>query len=227
MKIGGLQKSSLIDFPGKIAAIIFTQGCNFRCGYCHNPELLSAVSNLSLGGESVLNFLESRRGLLDGVVISGGEPTLQEDLSDFLQKIKSLGFGIKLDTNGTSPDVIQALLSKNLIDYIAMDIKAPLEKYPEITCTKIDIKKIRKSIEITMNSGLEYEFRTTVLKSQLSTDDFDAIGELLCGAKKYYLQQFVQSKILDETLRIETYTDEELQKIAQNLQKQIENVGVR
>jgi len=227
MKIGGLQKSSLIDYPGKIAAIIFTQGCNFRCGYCHNPELLSSAEKTSYSEESVLEFLKSRTGLLDGVVITGGEPTLQADLVAFIAKIKSLGFSVKLDTNGTSPEVIEALLAQNLVDYIAMDVKAPLKKYEAIANTKIDPQKIQKSIEIIMNSGVEYEFRTTVLKFQLTFEDFEQIGELISGAKKYFLQQFVPSKILNEALRIELYTDEELQKIEQNLKKYVDKVEIR
>ncbi len=214
MKIGGLQKSSLIDYPSKIAAIIFTQGCNFRCGYCHNPELLGSEGKTSYSEESVLEFLKSRTGLLDGVVITGGEPTLQKDLVDFVHQVKSLGFAVKIDTNGTSPEVIETLLSQNLVDYIAMDIKAPLEKYETITQTKTDPQKIQNSIKIIMNSGVEYEFRTTVLKSQLCLEDFDEIGKLICGSEKYFLQKFVSSKIFDESLNgAETYSDEEFASI--------------
>lgn len=227
MKIGGFQKSSLLDYPGKIAAIIFTQGCNFRCGYCHNPELLANTSASSFDEVSVLKFLQSRQGLLDGIVVSGGEPCLQNDIVDFIQKIKSLGFYVKLDTNGAFPDVLEELLKRKLVDYIAMDIKAALEKYDTVISSKIDTKKIQKSIEMIKNSGVEYEFRTTVIKSQMSDDDFEQISKIICDAKRYYLQKFVASKNLNTNLENENYTEDELEKIAKNLRKNIKEVSIR
>lgn len=223
MKIGGLQKSSLLDFPGKIAAIIFTQGCNFRCTYCHNPELLPANGGIS--PMEFLDFLKTRRGKLDGVVISGGEPCLQKDLMDFVRQIKNMGFLMKLDTNGTFPNVIKEILAQNLVDYIAMDIKAPLEKYSAVACAKISPEKIQKSIELIKNSGLDYEFRTTVVKSQLTIDDFEKIGEMISGAKRYYLQKFLASKNLNAELK--TYSDEEFELIAQKLQNHIQEIRIR
>ena len=161
MRIGGIQKISLIDFPGKVSTVIFTQGCNFRCEFCHNPSLvLPEMFNHVIDDGEVLSFLESRKGLIDGVVLSGGEPTIQADLCQFIEKTKKMGFLIKLDTNGTNPDVLSDLYSKNLLDYVAMDIKHTLGKYSTIVGKNTDIQKIQQSISIIMNSGVDYEFRT-------------------------------------------------------------------
>lgn len=226
--IGGVQKSSLLDFPDKISAIVFTQGCNFRCGYCHNPKLLKPCENLVWTEKSFFDFLKSRHGKLDGVVITGGEPCIQKDLKLFVRKIKELGFEVKLDTNGTLPQVIEELLYENLLDYIAMDIKAPLEKYKDITNTYIKPSVIKKSIDIIMNSGIDYEFRTTVLKNQLSYDDFGKISALIKGAERYYLQRFAASEIWDKSLMCEkTYTDEEFKKIIELLSLNINFVELR
>ena len=226
--IGGVQKSSLIDFPHKIAAIVFTQGCNFRCGYCHNAELIEFSLKSKFGYNEFFEFLETRKGKLDGVVITGGEPTLQSSLRDFIIRIKSLGFEVKLDTNGTNPEVLGKLLSENLLDYIAMDIKAPWEKYSKITGIDVNIENIKKSVEMIMTSGVNYEFRTTVIKSQLGFEDFEKIGKQIRGAKKYYLQKFEPSKIYDKSLETEkTYSDEEFSVICEQLKKYIGVVGVR
>lgn len=230
MLIGGLQKTSLLDYPEKIAAILFTQGCNFRCGYCHNPELLNINAQLhqEVTLDAFFEFLNNRKGKLDGVVITGGEPCIQKDLIQVISKIKKMGFLVKLDTNGTFPDVISELLIKNLIDYIAMDIKAPLEKYHKITGSIVNIENIKKSIAIILNSNIDYEFRTTVIASQLSFDDFENISILIQGAKKYYLQKFVPSKIYNQALASEkTYSTEDFQKIINLLQKNIKKVELR
>ena len=227
--IGGVQKTTLIDFPGKVAAIVFTQGCNFRCGYCHNPSLLINKSELNnYTEEDFFSFLQTRTGKLDGVVITGGEPTLQSGLYDFIKEIKQMGFDVKLDTNGTNPDVIEKLLNDNLLDYIAMDIKAPIEKYENIVCTNIKQENILRSIYLIINCKINYEFRTTVIKSQLSFDDFDKIGQMINGAKRYYMQKFVPSEILDHNLVNEqTYTDNEFKTICENLKKYREFVNFR
>lgn len=225
--IAGLQKTTFIDYPDKIACIVFTQGCNFRCGYCHNPELFEKKEPL-ISLEVFFDFLKLRRGKLDGVVITGGEPTLQKDLKEFIKNIKDLGFVVKLDSNGTNPNILKELLEENLLDYIAMDIKAPLEKYEQIVNCNVNIENIKKSIDLIMNSNVEYEFRTTVLKSQLSYDDFEKIGKLISGSKKYYLQKFVSSKILDENLINEkTYSNEEFEEIKNILKNYIDFVEVR
>ncbi len=200
VKLGGLQKTSLLDYEGKISAIVFLQGCNFRCGYCHNPELSSIQGASPIREEMFFEFLKTRQNKLDGVVITGGEPCLQNGLKDFIKQIKELGFLVKLDSNGSFPSVIENLLSENLLDYIAMDIKGPLDKYNKIIECMCDIKKIEASINIIKNCNIDYEFRTTVLKSQLNFEDFEKIGRLIKGAKRYYLQKFVPSKILNDTL---------------------------
>ena len=226
-KLAGLQKTTFIDYPEKIACIVFTQGCNFRCGYCHNPELFENKEPL-ISLEAFFEFLKKRQGKLDGVVVTGGEPTLQKDLKDFIKNIKKLGFLVKLDTNGTNPQILEELINEKLLDYVAMDIKAPIDKYEIIVNCNVNIENIKKSIELIKNSGVDYEFRTTVLKSQLSYDDFEKIGKTISGAKKYYLQKFIASKILDENLMNEkTYSDEEFEEIKNILKKNIDFVDVR
>lgn len=227
-KLAGLQKTTFIDYPEKIACIVFTQGCNFRCGYCHNPELFENKEPV-LSVPAFFEFLNKRKGKLDGVVITGGEPTLHgKDLIEFIKEVKSFGFLVKLDTNGTHPDVLQELLNENLLDYIAMDIKAPLTKYKTITQTDIDTKIIKKSIDMIMNSGVDYEFRTTIVKSQLSVEDLRQIGELIQGAKRYYMQKFLATKILDETLMSEeSYTDEEFKNLRTILEEYVDFVDYR
>lgn len=227
MKIGGFQKTSLIDYPDKISAIVFTQGCNFRCGYCHNPELIKTDGSL-IEESFVLDFLESRIGKLDAVVITGGEPTLQNDLIEFIKQIKNMNYLVKLDTNGTSPEIILRLLNEKLIDYIAMDIKAPLNKYADIVNLKINVDSVIKSINLIINSNIDYEFRTTVVKSQLNIKDFEEIGILIKEAKNYYLQEFVPSKtLIPNFLNEKSYTTEEFKKIKKILSKYIENVYTR
>lgn len=224
--IGGIQKTSLLDYPDKISAIVFTQGCNFNCGYCHNPELLNSKKDIC-SPDVFFEFLEKRKGKLDGVVITGGEATLQIDLLPFIKEIKSRGFLVKLDTNGYKPDVLKETLK--LVDYVAMDIKAPLEKYSQITNTEVDTTKIKNSIELIMKSNVDYEFRTTVLKSQLTFEDFEQIAELIKGAKRYYLQKFeASSEINDEKLRTQkSYSNKEFETIIELLKKQIPNVELR
>lgn len=216
MIIGGLQKTSLLDFPEKIAAIVFTMGCNFRCGYCHNPELINGEAKI----EEVFEFLKTRQGKLDGVVITGGEPCLQKDLPEFIKQVKELGFAVKLDTNGSFPEMLEKVLPD--LDYVAMDIKAPFEKYSQIVNVDVDTSKILKSIEFLKNGGVDYEFRTTVVKSQLSFEDFEKIGQLIQGAPRYYLQRFEASKILDKSLENEkTYSTEEFKRIIDMLKSYV------
>ena len=226
--IGGLQKSSLIDYPEKISAIIFLKGCNFRCPYCHNPELVNKTSTSLLSEVEVLKFLKSRKDKLDGVVITGGEPTLYENLPDFLNKIKELNFLIKLDTNGSNPELLQKVISKKLVNYVAMDIKSPIDKYNKTVCAKVNIENILKSINILKLSNIDYEFRTTVVKSQLSLDDFEKIGKMIEGSKKHYLQRFLPTKTLDDNFINElTYEKNEFISIIKRLKKYIELVELR
>jgi len=181
LQIGGLAKYSLVDYPGKVAAVVFTQGCNFRCPYCHNQGLLkSKVSSSRLLDQGlVLEFLYKRQKQLDGVVITGGEPTLQPDLVDFIDTIKSLGYLVKLDTNGSRPEILNELVTANLVDYIAMDIKAPLEKYDRVAGVPVDIGKIEKSIAICQESGLKVEFRVTTGESIHDKNDIELIRSLV------------------------------------------------
>ena len=230
MIIGGLQRFSLIDYPGKISAIVFTRGCNFRCPYCHNPELVDPQRYAEpWQEEEYWAFLQSRTQKLDAVVVTGGEPTLQEDLEPFLEKIKKMGFLIKLDTNGSNPDVLKDLLSANLVDYIAMDIKAPLEKYSEVAKVPIDKTDIQESIELIKQSTVDHEFRTTIAKNVLSKEDVVNIAKMLQGEKLYILQRCVPTKILDPLFlaQFEPYTHEELEQIANLIENYVLQCLVR
>ncbi len=194
MLIKGLQKLTLLDYPGRTACTIFTGGCNFRCPFCHNASLVIDVNE----GEKhekdeVLAFLKKRVGLLDGVCVTGGEPLLQKDIKEFLAEIKGMGYDIKLDTNGYSPEKLIEIVEAGLVDYIAMDIKNCKEKYSETAGIDIDISKIEKSVELIMNCGIDYEFRTTVVKEYHTLSDIEKIASWLGGAKRYFLQNFVDS----------------------------------
>ncbi len=189
MKLGGLVKFTLIDFPGTPAAIVFTQGCNFRCRYCHNPELVYPhLFEEPMPEEEVFSFLKRRQGTLEGVVVSGGEPTLQDDLVRFMADIKALGYKIKLDTNGTRPEVLKELIDKKLVDFIAMDLKAPLDKYAAITGVEANSTVLRQSMDLIIKSGLGYQFRTTYDKEVLTDDDIAAISAAVEG-KNYKVQE--------------------------------------
>ena len=199
MLIGGLQKFSVLDYPEHLSAIVFTQGCNFRCQFCYNPMLVWPIkdgqrkyqkSHSLISENDFFAFLEGRQGKLDAVVITGGEPTLHQDLPEFIKKIRSLGYKIKLDTNGMHPEVIQVLLAEQLIDYLAMDLKAPLEKYAIVVGVSADFAKIKESVKIIMNSNLLYEFRTTVVPGLHSLEDIKAMSQIIKGATKWYLQKF-------------------------------------
>jgi len=189
MKIAGLQKNSLVDYPEKLAAVVFTQGCNMNCGYCHNRCLIGSGNSGAISEEEVFAFLERRRGLLDAVVISGGEPTLQKDLHRFVRRVRNMGFLIKLDTNGTNPDVLEALIQDKLLDYVAMDIKAPFCKYRQVCCSPVNVEDLQHSIEILQRGSVDYEFRTTYTP-QLEQWDLLDIAALIRGARKYVLQQY-------------------------------------
>lgn len=205
MKIIGFQKTTLLDFPGKVAATIFTPGCNFRCPYCQNGDILTPGEEIEpFTEEEVFSTLEKRKGVLDGVCITGGECTLQKDLPEFIKKVRTLGLLIKLDTNGTNPKMIKDLLDEKLLDYIAMDIKQCKEKYNDVAVMKnFKIEDIEESVSLIINSGIEYEFRTTVSDNLMSTDDFENIGQWIQGAKAYYLQQYKESAfVLDKSCTV-------------------------
>jgi len=196
--LGGLQKHSLIDFPGKISCVCFLSGCNFRCPFCHNPDLVNGTDHSSaISDRDFFSFLEKRKALLDGVVISGGEPTLNEHLPAMCERIKSMGFSIKIDTNGSRPDLLRSLLADGLIDYVAMDIKTDLDGYSVLMKRGNSIEPILESVRVIMDSGVDYEFRTTCVRPFVDADILAGMAMLIQGAKRYVLQPFRMTRILD------------------------------
>lgn len=200
MNVKGIQKTSLIDFPGVISSVLFTGGCNLRCGYCYNELLTDDTSLDSHTEESVFSFLKKRKGLIDGVVISGGEPTLQKDLKPFIIKVRELGFRVKIDTNGMNPDVIRDILSESLVDYIAMDIKTSAPKYEELCGKGADYSRILETLEVMKKSGIDYELRTTCVPDFVTFEDLKMIASDIKKVKRYYLQQFVNESTIDKNL---------------------------
>lgn len=195
MNVFGIEKLSMVDYDGKIAATIFTGGCNFRCPFCHNSSLvLDYQTLLKIDEQEVLAYLEKRKGLLDGICVSGGEPTLQKDLSAFLEKVKKLGYSIKLDTNGTNPNTVKSLKENGLVDYFAMDIKNSKEDYAKIIgFDSYDTTNVEKTVELFLGGDYDYEFRTTLIKEYHPIENIKAIGEWIKGAKKYFLQKYIDS----------------------------------
>lgn len=193
MLISGLQKLTLLDYPGKTAAIIFTYGCNFRCPFCHNALLVTEKLQDVIPEEEVFSFLEKRKGILDAVCITGGEPTLQKDLREFILKVRALGYCVKLDTNGTTPGLLDELLTEGLLDYVAMDIKNAPDKYSLTAGTDVDFNNILKSIELIKTKAPDYEFRTTVTRELHTEGDILSAAELAGKGSKYFLQQFKDS----------------------------------
>jgi pyruvate formate lyase activating enzyme len=216
MQIGGLQKLTLIDYPGKLAATCFLIGCNFRCPWCYSSELVlpeKIEQQPKISQKEFFNFLKERKKFLEGVVICGGEPTIHKKLPNFIKKIKKIGYFVKLDTNGTNPEMLKDLINKKLIDYVAMDIKAPLEnqKYERATGVKTNLKKIKKSIEIIKNSEIEYEFRTTVVPTIHTKAEIIQMARDISSAKKYFLQNFRPEKTINpEFEKIKPYSLKEL-----------------
>ena len=196
MLILGLQKTTLLDYPGKVATTLFTGGCNFRCPYCHNKDLVVNPSQMdAFSIDDIMDHLRNKRKVLDCVCITGGEPTLQPDLYDFIVQIKELGLLVKLDTNGTNPDILGRLISNGLLDYVAMDIKHSRERYNDVACqTHFDLAAIDASTKLILNSQIDYEFRTTCIKELHSSEDFHSIGEWLNDAKAYFLQCYRESE---------------------------------
>lgn len=202
MNIKGVHKTSLIDYPGKISSVFFTGGCNLRCKYCHNPELACNSCALSvLSDEDALSFAHDRRGLVDGVTISGGEPTLSPNLLSFVRSLKNMSFSVKLDTNGLNPEVVAGLLDEHLIDYFAVDVKTSPEKYPFLTSMPVDFSRIKETISMIKDSGVEYELRTTCIPYFVTLEDFARIKREVGTVRNYYLQQFVNDTTLDESLQ--------------------------
>lgn len=234
VEIGGLEKSTLIDYPGKIACTVFLIGCNFRCPFCYSSELVlpeKIKKQPRIKEKEFFNFLKERQGLLDAVVICGGEPTRLKSLPDFIKKIKKMGFLVKLDTNGSNPEMLKKLIDDKLIDYIAMDIKAPLGqflKYDKATGVKVDLNKIKESVKIIKNSGFDYEFRTTVVPTVHSKEDILQIAEDIKPAKKFYLQNFRPQKNLNRKFeKIKPYSGDFLLEIKEEISKFFEICEVR
>ena len=232
MHIGGLQKSSLVDYPGKLSSVIFFSGCNFDCPYCHNPELARGCTTCpaDLTTANICHFLEQRQGFLDGVVVSGGEPTLQNDLADLCRKIKGLGYPLKLDTNGSRPRVLEHLIDEKLVDYIAMDLKTDPLLYKSYIKPDCGPDPILASIRILMESGIDYEFRTTCVKPIVTLETIENMSHLIQGARLYALQRFRNNDVLHPEFFggvKNEYSDEELMQLKAIAAKWVENCIIR
>jgi len=239
MIIGGLEKMTLIDYPGQLAAIVFTKGCNFRCHFCYNPLLVWPSNETdekkyektypTISEDEFFLFLKNRQGKLDGIVITGGEPTLHHDLEDFIRKIRALGYKIKLDTNGTNPEVIKKLLAEKLLDYLAMDFKASWGKYEKVVGIKVNCQDLEKSVKIVIESGLPHEFRTTVVPGLLELADFDQMGQIISGADAWYLQKFKSdTELVDRDLEKKApFSDQEMEEMAMVGKKYVKICEVR
>jgi len=230
MLIAGFQKSTLLDYPGKVASLIFTYGCNLRCEYCHNPELVTLPCNMSnvVKEEEILSFLKSRQGFIDALVITGGEPTLQKDLIQFIKKVKKLGLLVKLDTNGTNSKTVKRILDLGIVDYWAMDIKYQDEIYEQNLEENVEYDEIKKSIKLIMNYALDYEFRTTYVKGIHTVESAEGIGKLIEGSKRYFIQNFRPGKTINPSLnRSNSFTPTELRKMKRLVKKYVKEVEIR
>ena len=225
MNIQGFQKLTLLDFPGKVACTVFTGGCNLRCPFCHNGSLVLEPTIYSDATQDVLDYLSKRKGIIDGVCITGGEPLLQSDLKDFIKKVKDMGYAVKLDTNGSMPDKLAELIGTGLIDYIAMDIKSSPESYSLATGVEADIEDYKKSVDIIRQSGINHEFRTTAVKGIHTGADFDKIGQWLAGSRHYYIQRFVDSGNLIKGG--DAFSDDEMRGLLSIIKKYIPDAQLR
>ena len=228
MRVGGMQKLTLLDYPGKVACTVFLSGCNLRCLYCHNPGLVlpERSDGPGISESEVLAFLEKRKGKLDGVCITGGEPTLQPELPEFLKKLRDLGYATKLDTNGTNPGMLESLFLNGLLDYVAMDIKNSPSRYAE-TCGGADVlSRVQESANLLLDGSIDYEFRTTVCKPLHTEKEIEEIGLWLKGAKRYFLQPFVDSGNLVSG-GVQAHTHEELARLRQAVLPYIPNTQIR
>ncbi|MGI6205363.1 MAG: anaerobic ribonucleoside-triphosphate reductase activating protein [Anaerovoracaceae bacterium] len=230
LPVYGLQKMSMVDWPDGIAAVVFTGGCDLRCPYCYNSSLVEyeKYGTERLGADYIMNFLEERRDFLDAVVLSGGEPLMHTGVKEFARAVKDMGYIFKLDTNGTYPDKLARLLETGLVDYVAMDIKNCPEKYARTAgVPAIDISKILKSVDILKNSGIDYEFRTTVVRQYHTPADMLKIAEWLKGAQAYYIQKFTEPGPLVGDVRLTPYSDDEMYRLREIVAPYFEKTGVR
>ena len=226
MQFAGFQKLTLLDFPGKVACILFTMGCNFRCPFCHNASLVRAEEKPQITEDEVLAFLKKRQGILEGVCISGGEPLLYDGLGEFIKKVKALGYSVKLDTNGSFPEKLKALVNDGLIDYVAMDIKSSGINYDKVAGINTDIEKIKESISFLMTDAVDYEFRTTLVKELHCAEDMENIGAMIKGAKRYFLQNFKDSgDVLSSNMS--PLTEEEMEQMQTIARKYIPDTTIR
>lgn len=227
MKICGLNKTTLLDYPGCVAATVFAGGCNFRCPFCHNGDLvLHSAKMKEYSEEEVLNFLNKRKNVLEGVCVTGGEPTLYSDLPEFIAKIKAMGYKVKLDTNGSNPKMLKRLVEGKLVDYVAMDIKAPVSEYNKVCGVQVDTESVQQSVAYLKQGEIPYEFRTTVVKELHTKQDILEIGQWILGAENYYLQSYRET---DENIckGFSAMEKEELFELEEKLKKYIKNVKVR
>lgn len=230
MLITGFQKSTLLDYPGKVACLLFTYGCNLRCEYCHNPELvIYPFERETIVPEGdIFSFLKERKSLLDAVVITGGEPTIQSDLISFITKIKKLGYLVKLDTNGTNSTIVKEILDLDIVDYWAMDVKYEKEIYIQSIPDAIEYFEIEKSIKLIMGKAKDYEFRTTYMKGLHTKESVKGIGELIKGSKRYYIQNFRPGKTINPSLNSSnSFTDKELKEFKAIMRRYVEIVDIR
>ena len=228
MIISGLQKLTLLDYPGKVACTVFLGGCNFRCPFCHNALLVERPGEAeNISEEKFFDFLKKRQGVLDGVCITGGEPLLRKDIVEFALKIKSLGYSVKIDTNGSKPEMIKELIEKGAVDKFAMDIKSSLDKYTLAIGTDVDTEDIKRSVKYIMESGVCYEFRTTVVDPLHDESDFEEIGKLIEGADAYFLQSFADSGDLIDGEGFSAYSDEMMQTFLDTVKKKVPSARIR
>ena len=225
MIISGFDKLTLTNYPGVVACTIFTNGCNYKCPFCQNGTLALGVDKNRVPEEEVLDFLVKRRKMIDGICISGGEPTLQKDLKDFIKKVKEIGVLVKLDTNGSNPKVVKDLLDENLLDYIAMDIKLPFSRYDKIAGIKVNTDNLKESIDLIKNSKVEHEFRTTIIKEFHTMKDIEEIISYV-GDSNYYIQNFVDSDYVLQA-GLHGFTDEEFGELDKKLNEKYSNAHVR
>ncbi|MFH2027703.1 MAG: anaerobic ribonucleoside-triphosphate reductase activating protein [Nanoarchaeota archaeon] len=226
-QVKGLQKTSLVDFPPYVSCTLFVSRCNFRCGFCHNADLVMDSLD-DIPEDEIFAFLEKRKKVLDGVCISGGEPLLNEDIINLIKNIKKLDYKVKVDTNGTNPDLLKKLIDSKLVDYIAMDIKSSLDSYDKAAGVKVDKSKIKASVNILMEDNVDYEFRMTTVPNLHSSEEYSKIGNWLKGAKKFIIQQFRNDKCLDKSFeKIKPYSKKELEEFKGILEKDISKVIVR